>query len=337
MATAKDVADKAGTSTAVVSYVFNNGPRPVSPATRAKVLKAANDLNYHPNAAARALTVGKTNSFGLVIPSIQNPFFGELSHAIEMAAKDAGHLLLIADSAMDYEQECRQLDAFVGRRVDGIVLVSCSPTQNLDLVLSNKIPVVALHPISGDERVRTVHIDYRKAACELAEHLIVTHQVTRLLTLMAKFEEGGSRDHKLGIRDAVMSHAPETEISEIQSEVSRASAFQACLTYLEVHSRPEAIYCATDEQAYGVLAALHSLNIRVPQDIKVVGFDGTKHSRYSVPALTTVRQPLNLIAANAIALVSENALSPGPESLAGTLVIRESCGCQWDNTSDLEP
>ena len=75
MSTAKDVAERAGTSTATVSYVLNNGPRPVSKGARERVLKAAQELNYHPHAAARALTVGKTHSYGLIIPSIQNPFF----------------------------------------------------------------------------------------------------------------------------------------------------------------------------------------------------------------------------------------------------------------------
>lgn len=337
MATAKDVAERAGTSTATVSYVFNNGPRPVSLETRERVLKAAQELNYHPHAAARALTVGKTNSYGLIIPSIQNPFFGELSHSIEMAAKDVGHLLLIADSAMDPEQERQQIDAFVGRRVDGIILISCTPKQDLDLVLSNGIPVVALHPILENEKVHTVHMDYRRAASELTEHLLVEHNVSSLLILMAKYEEGGSRDHKLGIQDAIKKFSPSTNLQEIQSEVSRASAYSATLEFLSSNSNPEAIYCATDEQAYGVLSALHSLDIKVPKNIKVVGFDGTKHSRFSIPPLTTVRQPLQDISQTAISILFDENSKDIHLTLPGQLVIRESCGCQWDKTSEREP
>ena len=337
MSTAKDVAERAGTSTATVSYVLNNGPRPVSKGARERVLKAAQELNYHPHAAARALTVGKTHSYGLIIPSIQNPFFGELSHAIEMAAKDVGHLLLIADSAMDPEQERQQIDAFVGRRVDGVVLISCAPKQDLDLVLANGIPVVALHPIIGNDRVQTVHMDYRRAAADLTEHLLVEHKVSSLLILTAKSEEGGSRDHKLGIGDAVDKFSPKTEIRHIQSEVSRADAYTATLDFLGANSKPEAVYCATDEQAYGVLSALHSLGIKVPEDIKVVGFDGTKHSRYSIPALTTVRQPLQEIAETAIGVFFNENSKDQHATLLGELVIRESCGCQWDKTSEREP
>lgn len=337
MSTAKDVAQRAGTSTATVSYVLNNGPRPVSKSARERVLKAARELNYHPHAAARALTVGKTNSYGLIVPSIQNPFFGELSNAIEMAAKDVGHLLLIADSAMDPDQERQQIDAFVGRRVDGVVLISCAPKQDLDLVLANGIPVVALHPIIDNDRVRTVHMDYRRAASDLTEHLLVVHQVQSLLVLTAQSEEGGSRDHKLGIGDAVAKFSPKVKLLEIQSEVSRASAYTATLDFLSSNPKPEAVYCATDEQAYGVLSALHSLGINVPQDVKVVGFDGTKHSRYSIPPLTTVRQPLQEIAETAIGIFMDENSKEKHATLLGELVVRESCGCQWDKTSEREP
>lgn len=337
MATAKDVAERAGTSTATVSYVLNNGPRQVSQGARERVLQAAQELNYHPHAAARALTVGKTNSYGLIVPSIQNPFFGELSNAVEMAAKDVGHLLLIADSAMDPDQERRQIDAFVGRRVDGVVLISCAPKQDLELVLSNGIPVVALHPILDNERVRTVHMDYRRAASDLTEHLLVEHNVNSLLVLIAKSEEGGSRDHKLGIKDAINKFNPNTELREIQSEVSRASAYSATLDFVNSNPNPEAVYCATDEQAYGVLSALNSLGIRVPHDVKVVGFDGTKHSRYSIPPLTTIRQPLKEIAKTAIGIFMDDDSEERQATLLGELVIRESCGCQWDKTSEREP
>src|SRR5687767_148436 len=99
MPTARDVAKLAGTSNAVVSYVFNDGPRTVSPGTRERVLRAAKELDYKPNALARALSAGKTRSIGLIVPDIANPFFAELARAVEEAAAERGHLLLIGDSA----------------------------------------------------------------------------------------------------------------------------------------------------------------------------------------------------------------------------------------------
>lgn len=328
MATAKDVANLAGTSTAVVSYVFNNGPRPVSEETKKRVLESANKLNYRPHAAARSLTTGRTDSFGLVVPSIQNPFFGELAHAVEMAAKEAGHLLLIADSAMDPLQERRQIDAFIGRRVDGIILVSCESRQDISSVVSNGIPVVALHPVSKNQGSKTVYMNYSKAAESLTQHLIAAHAITSLLLITAVSERGGSKDHRKGVNTAIQKSGKNIRLSEIQADVSRASSFETCITYLKANPKPEAIYCATDEQAYGVLAALKTLELRVPEDIKVVGFDGTRHSEFSVPALTTVRQPLEIIAKRAIELLTiENPPTLDSSELDGKLIIRKSCGC----------
>ncbi len=328
MATAKDVAELAGTSTAVVSYVFNDGPRPVSEKTKERVLKAASDLNYHPNAAARALTIGRSDSYGLIVPSIQNPFFGELAHAVEMAAKAAGHLLLIADSAMDPLQEKQQINAFVGRRVDGIVLISCSRHQELELVMSNGIPVVALHPVLDNKSVQAVHMDYRRAAKDLTQHLLEVHKVKSILMMTAKFEEGGSKDHRQGVKTAIKNCGRKIDLQEIQSEVSREDSASETLKYLREHKSPDAIYCATDEQAYGVLSALHKLGINVPGDVRVVGFDGTRHSKFSIPPLTTVRQPLETIARIAIqVLAGEEPETVRKNALHGELVIRESCGC----------
>lgn len=328
MATAKDVANRAGTSTAVVSYVFNDGPRPVRPETKARVLAAAAELNYRPNAAARALTMGRTDIFGLLVPSIQNPFFGELAHAVEVAAKSAGRLLMIADSAMDPEQEHRALDAFVVQRVDGIILVSCAEKLDLGNVVSNRIPVVALHPVSKGQPTKTVYMNYSKAAEALTRHLLTTHKVKSLLVMTSITERGGSRDHRRGVTAAIAAHGKPVALFHAPADVSRASAYEVATAYFSANRRTDAVYCATDEQAYGVLSALSQLGIRVPEDVRVVGFDGTEHSAFSVPPLTTVRQPLDVIAEHAVQLLTEtDCVAPARSSLDGQLILRRSCGC----------
>jgi LacI family transcriptional regulator len=328
MATSKDVARLAGTSIATVSYVLNNGPRPVSETTRARVLDAAKQLGYKPNAAARALITGKTATFGLVVPSILNPFFGELSHAFEEAARQHDHLLLIADSDMDPDQEELNLEAFVNRRVDGVVLVSCAPGKpSIDILGSNNIPVVALHPMKSHSGTPTVHMDYVAAAKELAQHLIDTHRARHLLLVLAK-AESGSAQHEEGVKAAVSEIGPEVKHEVLETEVSRADVFWKIREYLQTHRLPEAIYCATDEQAYGVLAALSALDFKVPDDVKVVGFDGTLHSEFAVPSLTSVRQPLEEIASRAIEiLLGLREPSDQDGRLAGKLLVRRSCGC----------
>jgi LacI family transcriptional regulator len=167
-----------------------------------------------------------------------------------------------------------------------------------------------------------------QAAEELTDHLISKHGIKSLLLMTAVTERGGSKDHRDGVTKAIQKSPHSIKLTETRSDVSRASAFDGCTAYLLQNPLPEAIYCATDEQAFGVLAALNKLNIQVPNETRVVGFDGTKHSEFSVPTLTTVRQPLEAIAERAVALlIEENQMRLPINAMDGRLIIRNSCGC----------
>jgi len=329
MTTSKDVAKLAGTSIATVSYVFNNGPRPVSAKLRKRVLDAAETLSYSPNVSARALITGKTATFGLIVPSILNPFFGELSYAVETLAKEVGHLLLIADSSMDPDQENNHLREFVRRGVDGVLLVSCSEgSSDLGFLTSRGIPVVALHPLKKFPEVPAVYMDYINGAYSLTKHLLNVHKIRTILLVLGSGEVG-SFDHKAGVLQAIDEMEFAVQESTLETEVSRKDAYSKSLALLKNAPLPEAIYCATDEQAFGVLAALNSLGFSVPRDVKVVGFDGTIHSEFSIPPLTSMRQPLEALARLAIdALILKSGDLGSEGVLKGQLVIRESCGCE---------
>lgn len=329
MATARDVAERAGTSTAVVSYVFNNGPRNVSPETREKVLRAAAELNYQPNALARALSYGKTRSIGLIVPDIANRFFGELARALEESAAARGNLLLIGDSGLDPEREQSHVEAFVQRRVDSVVLVSLADEPGVGAFAEAGIPVVALHPLAARDGVSTISIDYRAAAHAATRHL-VEHGYPTIAMFNGPSESAGSRQHREGF-ELALAESPEVEATIHNSQISRAHAAQVALDILARPSRPRAVYCSTDEQAYGVLFACHRLGLRVPDDVAVTGFDGTEHSAYSYPPLTTIRQPIPEIAERVIDLLTgDTARLPVYETAPFTLVVRESCGIHSD-------
>ncbi|RUQ98192.1 LacI family DNA-binding transcriptional regulator [Labedella endophytica] len=324
MTTARDVAQRAGTSTAVVSYVVNNGPRNVSPATRERVLQAARELDYRPNALARALSHGRTSSVGLVVPDIANRFFGELARALEEAAAAHGDLLLIGDSGLDPERERSTITAFVDRRVDAVVLVSVHDTPDLEPLQQAGIPVVLLHPVPDSVPASSISIDYEEAAYAAATHL-VEHGYTSIALLNGPADAAGSRQHRNGVHRAT--DAAGVAITEVSSGIARAQAAQVMLDLLARPDHPRAVYCATDEQAYGVLFACHRLGLSVPEQVAVTGFDGTEHSAYSLPPLTTVRQPIHDIARRALDMVrgGESAGSRH-ETVGFELVVRESCG-----------
>lgn len=325
MSTAKDVADRAGTSTAVVSYVFNNGPRNVSPATREKVLQAATELNYRPNALARALSFGKTLSIGLIVPDIANRFFGELARALEEAAAAQGNLLLIGDSGLDVERERSHVAAFVERRVDSVVMVSMSDTPDLRAFTDAGIPIAVLHPVAPGQQASSISIDYRAAAEAATAHLI-GHGYRSIALLNGPSDSAGSRQHCDGFFRAIEASGVPIASTELQTEISRAHAAQVALDVLARPSRPRAFYCSTDEQAHGVMFACHRLGLTIPDDVAVTGFDGTEHAAYTYPPLTTVRQPVPEMAERVIALLTGPADLPVHEIAPFELILRESCG-----------
>lgn len=331
MATAKDVADRAGTSTAVVSYVFNNGPRNVAPATREKVLRAATDLNYRPNALARALSFGRTLSIGLIVPDIANRFFGELARALEESAATRGNILLIGDSGLDVERERSHVRAFVERRVDSVVIVSLSDRPDLRPFTEAGIPIAVLHPLAPGQDASSISIDYRAAAQAATRHL-VEHGYRSIALLNGPTDSAGSRQHRAGFVQAVEAAPAEIETVELQVEISRAHAAQVALDILARPSRPRAFYCSTDEQAHGVMFACHRLGLTVPDDVAVTGFDGTEHSAYTYPPLTTIRQPVPEMAERVITLLTGRLELPVHETAQYELVVRESCG-QHDSSS----
>lgn len=128
--TRDDVARLAGTSTAVVSYVINNGPRPVAPATRERVLAAIKELGYRPDRVAQAMASRRTDLIGLIVPDARQPFFAEMAHAVEWAASERGKMVLVGNSDYVGEREVHYLRAFLGMRVSGLILVSHALNDN---------------------------------------------------------------------------------------------------------------------------------------------------------------------------------------------------------------
>jgi LacI family transcriptional regulator len=327
MTTARDVAERAGTSTAVVSYVFNNGPRPVSAATRQRVLDAAEELQYRPNALARALSFGRTYSVGLVVPHIRNPYLAALAEQLEVKARERGHLLLIGDAGGDPNQEAAHISSFIERKVDGIVLVSLRTQRELQELDTVDVPVVALHPLPPELPASSLSIDFAAAAEEATRHLL-DHGYAHIGALTGPEDSMGTSEHLTGINRAIAG-VPGAQLSHRACAISRYVAAEEIRPWLAANDRPRAIYCATDEQAFGVLFAAWEAGLSVPGDVAVLGFDGTDDCRVSIPPLTAIRQPVPEMAAQAVELLVSGDAHDRPMrvTLPYELVRRASCGC----------
>ncbi|MFC6158551.1 LacI family DNA-binding transcriptional regulator [Kribbella jiaozuonensis] len=315
--TRNDVAEYAGVSTAVVSYVVNEGPRKVAPETRERVLEAIRVLGYRPNATARALRMGTTRTFGLITPDGGNPLFAELAKAIDREAASRGYVVLQTSTDGDPATERAKIAELLVRQVSGLLLVA--PHEDPDLT-DAEVPAIAINRVLPT--VSSVRPTYREGARQGVEHLISHgHQVIGLV-----IGGTGHPERELGWQDALESAGlPRGPIA--RAAFSREGGYAAAHRLLETVPRPTAIFASSDLQAIGVLRALHESGLHVPEDIAVVAFDGTPETEYTWPPLTVVRQPLELVAQEAVRRLIEGEQSIEALTLPTQLILRRSCGC----------
>ena len=336
--TRDDVARLAGTSTAVVSYVINNGPRPVAPATRERVLAAINELGYRPDRVAQAMASRRTDLIGMIVPDARQPFFAEMAHAVEQAAADRGKMVLVGNSDYLDEREVHYLRAFLGMRVSGLILVSQGPSETAaEEIKAWDARVVLLHRRpEAIEDVAVVTDDIGGA--QLATQHLLEHHGQPYVACLGGTESTPAvgdpvSDHVTGWRNAMEAAGRDTEGRLFQAPYNRYDAYQVALTLLAGPHRPPAIVCATDDQAIGVLRAARELRIDVPGELAVAGFDDVKEAALTDPPLTTVASDRPAMAQAAVDLVLDDSLRTAGSRrerlkvFPSRLVVRRSCGC----------
>ena len=325
--TLADVARYAGVSSAVVSYVVNNGPRPVAPATADRVREAIAVLGYRPNSHARALVSGRTGILGLIHPGTANPFFGEYNDILYEVATRHGIALLNTNSAGDTTTERALIESLARRSVDGIVVMTSMSPSDIPQLHDPGIPILFVDcpfPIPGH---RTIGPNSVAGARRVVEHLIVVHG-HRDIAFIAGAAEPEEREQ--GWREALRVHGlPDGPL--VRTNYGLDGGHAGARTLVSGPDRPDAIFVASDLQAYGALHAIHEEQVRIPQDVAVVSFDGNTESAHTWPPLTIVRQPLAAMAEAAIAGILGTG-SPRHDLFDMDLIVRQSCGCAPDRT-----
>ncbi|MGO1638309.1 LacI family DNA-binding transcriptional regulator [Ancrocorticia populi] len=323
--TRADVARLAGVSTAVVSYVVNDGPRGVSDATRDKVLRAIQQLNYRPNASARALKTGSTKSLGVVVSDITNPHYAEFVEAIDAAANEDGLSLMLGISHGDSEGEEALIQNLIKRGVDGLLLINCRLTDDrLRSLGATDKPCVLLDRSLSGSMLSTVNADLRAGARMAVEHL--ADHGHRAIAYISGPLSGMQTDHRADAYEAVLRERGLPQFERKTAAWTRDGGYEAANDLLSLPEPPTAIFAASDLMAIGVLNAAQERGVRVPDDLAIVGLDGTAESKYVSPALTTVRQPLQLMAKTAVDLLASAEGQPHQTIFPVELVVRGSCG-----------
>jgi LacI family transcriptional regulator len=325
--TRKDVARYAGVSTAVVSYVVNGGPKKVAPATEAKVQDAIRVLGYRPNAAARALKLGSSETLGLIVPDNSNPFFSLFAHAVEDAAAALGYALVLSNSDGNLAKERRNIRNLAARQVDGVLLASVLFEPDLEVLETAGIPSVLLNQERDAPGFNSIGVDLAAGARMAVEHLIGHgHRNIGLAigTNVSNDLDGREVGWLNALREAGLPEGPTA-----RSEFDRPGGYAAGKRLLASGNRPTAIFASSDMQGIGILRAIHEAGLTVPGDIALVSFDGSIESEYSWPAQTTVAQPVRAMAESAVqSLVGEGRGRELQHRIFPTeLIIRQSCGC----------
>ena len=325
----RDVAAQAETSTAVVSYVLNNGPRPVAAATRARVEAAIAALGYRPDTLARGLRARRTDTIALVVPDLANAFFAEIVRAVEDATFANGQRLLIAGTRFTAGRELAQLATLLDARVDGVLLVPTGdPEPPLALLRRAGTAHVVVHRhLPG--RAASVSGDDITAGRQAADHLLRHgHRVVACLSGAGPGTPVAERT--AGFRAALRAAGrpvPDDLVVDCDYDEPGTSAYLHTQRLLRQRPDLTAICAVTDEHALGAIRAAQREGRRIGTDLALIGIDGTRHTAQLGPPLTVVAAPFNDLGQQAVSMLGQRAGPDVAVRLPTRLVVRASCGC----------
>lgn len=341
-ATIKDVAREAGVSVATVSRVLN-ASAPVREPTRRRILEAARELRFTPNASARSLSTRRTAALGVVLPDLHGEFFSELLRGLDRMAQQHGRHLLVSSSHHDSHGIASALRAMHGR-VDGLIVMAPDvPADALAEALPAALPTVLLNCAAcpecaegGHNLVQMLAVDNFGGAVAMVRHLAgIGHQRIAFIAGAAHNEDASER--RRGYCTAMQELGLSVPTAyQPRGDFTEEGGLRATRALLDEPVMPTAIFAANDMMALGAILALRERGMRVPHDVAVVGFDDIPTARYVTPALTTVAVDVDTLGARAAELLlrvmdehdrGANVVhSRHREVLSTTLVIRASCG-----------
>jgi LacI family transcriptional regulator len=289
--TIKEVAKLAGVSTTTVSYVINKS-RFVSEQTRAKVLKAIEELDYRPNIVARSLRERKTGTVGLIICDLRNPFFSEVLQGIETYLGKKKYSLIVTNTDYDNEKERESIDMFYSKQVDGVIIVPGENTnKHVKFLTERNIPVVLLDRKLQNLNVDVVLVNNREGSKQLTEHLIsLGHK--RIGIVAGPLNSTTGKERLEGYLKAMKAHSMPEDNDLIKiGDFKKQSGYLLTLELISLAVPPTVIFACNNLLGLGVMQALKEKKIRIPEEIGLAIFDDLPWFNYISPSLTGVAQP----------------------------------------------
>jgi DNA-binding LacI/PurR family transcriptional regulator len=327
----RDVAARAGVSVKTVSNVVN-GYTHVSPAMRVRVQAALDELEYRPNVSARHLRKGRTGLLALAVPELDFPYFAALANVVVHAAERRGWTVLIEQTSGEPDRERAVLDGIRSLRVDGIIFSPISPLDDELVKRTDPTPMVLLGERAVAAPVHHVSVDNIGASRDATEHLIGLG-ARRIATIGHEPRLRGTGTLRLqGYLEALQGAGitPDPALIAETDGYHREEGARAMRDLLAHAEPPDAIFAFNDLLALGALREAVDQGLRVPEDLRIIGFDDIEECRFSCPRLSSVRPDLDLLAETALDRITSSLADglPDPDALESQVshqvVARES-------------
>ncbi len=310
MSTIKDVAKLAGVSPSTVSRTLSNRIF-VEEETRQKVLKAVEELGYHPNIMARGLKEGKTRILGFMVPDINSLFYPMIMKEVERCASKKGYSLILINNDESLEKEKQALASFAGGRADGIMCMSVEDDiRHLEkFQKEQKIPVVLVNR-SGGKSMSSVSIDNEYGGYLMTKYLL-EHGHSRITGMFGDLNKERFRERYAGCKRAMEEYGvSDYEKSFIYNVNSVEEAYWRTCEILKSSDRPTAFFASMDILAIGIYSGINASGLRIPEDVSVVGFDNIFMAQYMIPGLTTYNFSVDSVAEVSVDLLLKQIENP---------------------------
>jgi len=326
--TIKEIAARAHVSIATVSRVINNDPR-VSKETRAHILKIAEKLEYRPNILARNFAQKKSNLIGLILPEISDEYFTEVIKGVDEIAFSQ-NLYTVVASSHKYKSLKDEVVTFIrSGLLSGLILLVSYLDDELSSILSKShLPVVIINSNSTNKKFDRIKIDDYYGSYSMTTHLIKKKNYNFLSHITGPLDNDDAVLRRNGFIDACKKYGAKYLIEK--GDFSQKGGFEACMKFMNLKSRPQAIFAANDMMAIGCYDYIKQNKLKIPDDIGVVGFDDIFVSRYLNPPLTTVQVNIEEVGKRAAELLlkkmqTTNNIPSSVINIPTELIIRESC------------